>query len=181
MLTRHKVAVKILNRGKIQALDMEDKVKREINILKLCRHPHIVRLHEIIDTPSDIFMVMVRERKRTSRLLAGLSFPRHRQQAGRNVQKKHVAVAGERAKEHTPSTNSEGEREGYTRDGEERIYPTWFAKLPARWMTLPAWTVDHALSHVTGRREARDRIGLVAVCEKSCLLLLLSCEKSEVT
>ncbi|CAM9104505.1 unnamed protein product, partial [Pylaiella littoralis] len=57
-LTGHKVAVKILNRGKIQALDMEDKVKREINILKLCRHPHIVRLHEIIDTPSDIFMVM---------------------------------------------------------------------------------------------------------------------------
>lgn len=60
MLTGHKVAVKILNRGKIQALDMEEKVKREINILKLCRHPHIVRLHEIIDTPSDIFMVMVR-------------------------------------------------------------------------------------------------------------------------
>lgn len=59
MLTGHKVAVKILNRGKIQALDMEEKVKREINILKLCRHPHIVRLHEIIDTPSDIFMVMV--------------------------------------------------------------------------------------------------------------------------
>ncbi|CAN0266444.1 unnamed protein product [Ectocarpus sp. 6 AP-2014] len=58
MLTGHRVAVKILNRGKIQALDMEDKVKREINILKLCRHPHIVRLHEIIDTPSDIFMVM---------------------------------------------------------------------------------------------------------------------------
>lgn len=64
MLTGHKVAVKILNRGKIQALDMEDKVKREINILKLCRHPHIVRLHEIIDTPSDIFMVMVRARER---------------------------------------------------------------------------------------------------------------------
>lgn len=59
MLTGHKVAVKILNRNKIHNLDMEDKVKREINILKLCRHPHIVRLHEIIDTPSDIFMVMV--------------------------------------------------------------------------------------------------------------------------
>lgn len=67
MLTGHKVAVKILNRGKIQALDMEDKVKREINILKLCRHPHIVRLHEIIDTPSDIFMVMVRKRERGER------------------------------------------------------------------------------------------------------------------
>lgn len=61
MLTGHRVAVKILSRGKILALDMEDKVKREINILKLCRHPHIVRLHEIIDTPTDIFMVMVRD------------------------------------------------------------------------------------------------------------------------
>lgn len=59
MLTRHKVAVKILNRSRIQAMDMREKVKREINILKLCRHPHIVRLHEVIDTPSDIFMVMV--------------------------------------------------------------------------------------------------------------------------
>ncbi|CAM9676983.1 unnamed protein product, partial [Choristocarpus tenellus] len=58
MVTGHRVAVKILNRGKILALEMDDKVRREINILKLCRHPHIVCLHEIIDTPSDIFLVM---------------------------------------------------------------------------------------------------------------------------
>lgn len=70
MLTGHKVAVKILNRAKIQNLDMDDKVKREINILKLCRHPHIVRLHEIIDTPSDIFMVMVRENEEREKGLA---------------------------------------------------------------------------------------------------------------
>ena len=37
---------------------MAEKVKREINILKKCGHPHIIRLYEVIDTPSDIFVVM---------------------------------------------------------------------------------------------------------------------------
>lgn len=37
---------------------MADKVKREINILKKCSHPHIIRLYEVIDTPTDIFVVM---------------------------------------------------------------------------------------------------------------------------
>ncbi len=37
---------------------MSEKVKREINILRLCRHPHIIRCYEVIDTPSDIFVVM---------------------------------------------------------------------------------------------------------------------------
>lgn len=56
--TGHKVAVKILNRAKIVALDMSEKVKREINILQRCTHPHIIRLYEVIDTPTDIFVVM---------------------------------------------------------------------------------------------------------------------------
>jgi 5'-AMP-activated protein kinase, catalytic alpha subunit len=33
-------------------------VKREIKILKLFMHPHIIRLYEVIDTPTDIYMVM---------------------------------------------------------------------------------------------------------------------------
>jgi 5'-AMP-activated protein kinase, catalytic alpha subunit len=45
--TGYKVAVKILNKGKISALEMGEKVRREINILKLCRHPHIIRLYEV--------------------------------------------------------------------------------------------------------------------------------------
>jgi 5'-AMP-activated protein kinase catalytic alpha subunit len=39
-------------------LEMAEKVRREINILKMCTHPHIIRLYEVIDTPSDIFVVM---------------------------------------------------------------------------------------------------------------------------
>jgi len=56
-VTGHKVAVKILNKGKIKQLGMEEKVQREINILHLCTHPHIIRLYEVIDTPTDIFLV----------------------------------------------------------------------------------------------------------------------------
>ena len=56
-ITGHKVAVKILNKAKIKQLGMEEKVQREINILHLCTHPHIIRLYEVIDTPTDIFLV----------------------------------------------------------------------------------------------------------------------------
>lgn len=55
-VTAHKVAVKILNKAKIKQLGMEEKVQREINILHLCTHPHIIRLYEVIDTPTDIFL-----------------------------------------------------------------------------------------------------------------------------
>jgi 5'-AMP-activated protein kinase catalytic alpha subunit len=57
-LTGLLVAIKILNRKKIQTLDMDEKVRREIKTLKLFMHPHITRLYEVIDTPTDIFVVM---------------------------------------------------------------------------------------------------------------------------
>mmetsp|Transcript_17550 Transcript_17550/g.35126 ORF Transcript_17550/g.35126 Transcript_17550/m.35126 type:complete len:500 (-) Transcript_17550:248-1747(-) len=56
--TSIKVAIKVLNKKKVQALDMNDKVWREINVLKLFSHPHIIRLYEVIDTPTDIYVVM---------------------------------------------------------------------------------------------------------------------------
>lgn len=58
LITGLKVAVKILNKNKIKSMDMAEKVRREINILKMCTHPHIVRVYEVIDTPSDIFVIM---------------------------------------------------------------------------------------------------------------------------
>ncbi|KDN35680.1 Pkinase-domain-containing protein [Tilletiaria anomala UBC 951] len=57
-LTGHRVAMKIINRNKISSLDMGGRVKREIQYLKLLRHPHIVKLYEVITTPSDIIMVI---------------------------------------------------------------------------------------------------------------------------
>ncbi|KAI4387806.1 hypothetical protein MLD38_000208 [Melastoma candidum] len=58
VLTGHKVAIKILNRRKIKNVEMEEKVRREIKILRLFMHPHIIRLYEVIETPLDIYVVM---------------------------------------------------------------------------------------------------------------------------
>eukprot|EP00257_Ricinus_communis_P027615 XP_025015029.1 SNF1-related protein kinase catalytic subunit alpha KIN10 [Ricinus communis] len=57
-LTGHKVAIKILNRRKIKNMEMEEKVRREIKILRLFMHPHIIRLYEVIETSTDIYVVM---------------------------------------------------------------------------------------------------------------------------
>ena len=49
--------MKMLNKAKIKQLGMEEKVPREINILHLCTHPHIIQLYKVIDTPTDKFFV----------------------------------------------------------------------------------------------------------------------------
>ncbi|KAL3701148.1 hypothetical protein R1sor_019170 [Riccia sorocarpa] len=49
-----KVAIKILKRPKILAMDMEEEVKT----LRLFMHPHIIRLYEAFESPTDIFLVM---------------------------------------------------------------------------------------------------------------------------
>ena len=58
VLTGHKVAIKILNRRKIKNMEMEEKVRREIKILRLFMHHHIIRLYEVVETPTDIYVVM---------------------------------------------------------------------------------------------------------------------------
>eukprot|EP00928_Gymnodinium_smaydae_P042785 TRINITY_DN2877_c0_g1_i1.p1 TRINITY_DN2877_c0_g1~~TRINITY_DN2877_c0_g1_i1.p1 ORF type:complete len:550 (+),score=87.38 TRINITY_DN2877_c0_g1_i1:123-1652(+) len=57
-LTGQKVAVKIINRRKMEQMNMHEKIRREINILQFLKHPHVIRLYELVDTPTDIFMVM---------------------------------------------------------------------------------------------------------------------------
>lgn len=52
------VAIKVLNKNKIRKLGMQDRVKREIKMMKKLQHPHIISLYQVIDTPSDIFLVL---------------------------------------------------------------------------------------------------------------------------
>ncbi|KAL0404767.1 UNVERIFIED_CONTAM: SNF1-related protein kinase catalytic subunit alpha KIN10 [Sesamum radiatum] len=56
-LTGFKVAIKIFDVRSIANVEAE-KVRREINIMKQLFHPHIVRLFEVIDTPSYVYVVM---------------------------------------------------------------------------------------------------------------------------
>ena len=47
-LTGEKVAVKILEKDRIVDVSDVERVAREIHILKLIRHPHIIQLYEVI-------------------------------------------------------------------------------------------------------------------------------------
>ncbi|KAG0222468.1 Protein kinase [Mortierella sp. GBA43] len=57
-ITGHTVAIKIINKNKVVNHDMFARVKREIQYLKLLRHPHIIKLYEVISTPTSIYMVI---------------------------------------------------------------------------------------------------------------------------
>ncbi|RKP36596.1 kinase-like domain-containing protein [Dimargaris cristalligena] len=56
--TGHNVALKMISRSQIDKADMVGRVKREIQYLQLLRHPHIIKLYEVIMTPTDCIMVI---------------------------------------------------------------------------------------------------------------------------
>lgn len=46
--TNKKVAVKIYNIAKLEEEGSKEKIKREISILRTCRHPHIIKQYEVV-------------------------------------------------------------------------------------------------------------------------------------
>lgn len=57
ILTGEKVAVKILEKERIVDVADVERVAREIHILKLIQHPHVIRLFEIIETPRQLYLI----------------------------------------------------------------------------------------------------------------------------
>lgn len=57
-LTKEIVAIKILEKSRISDVTDVERVAREIHILKLIRHPNIVQLYEIIETPGQLYLIM---------------------------------------------------------------------------------------------------------------------------
>ena len=57
-LTGEKVAIKVLEKEKIIDVHDVERVAREIHILKIVRHPTIVQLYEIIETPKELYLIM---------------------------------------------------------------------------------------------------------------------------
>jgi 5'-AMP-activated protein kinase catalytic alpha subunit len=57
-ITGEKVAVKVLEKSKICDISDVERVTREIHILKQVRHPNLIQLYEIIETPRQLFLVM---------------------------------------------------------------------------------------------------------------------------
>eukprot|EP00826_Nyctotherus_ovalis_P053888 TRINITY_DN7033_c0_g1_i3.p1 TRINITY_DN7033_c0_g1~~TRINITY_DN7033_c0_g1_i3.p1 ORF type:complete len:608 (+),score=134.11 TRINITY_DN7033_c0_g1_i3:179-2002(+) len=57
-VTGAKVAIKILEKKCILKKNDFIRVLREISLLKAMRHPHIVQLYEIIETPKQLYLIM---------------------------------------------------------------------------------------------------------------------------
>ena len=57
-LTGEKVAIKILEKERIKDAADVERVAREIHILQLIRHPDIIQLYEIIETPKLLYLIM---------------------------------------------------------------------------------------------------------------------------
>ena len=57
-IINQKVAAKFLQKSSIRNKDLEDKIKREIRFSKYFRHPNIIRLYEVIETNSEIILIM---------------------------------------------------------------------------------------------------------------------------
>jgi len=58
ILTGERVAVKVLEKERFVDIADVERVAREIHILKLIRHPHIIQLYEIIETPKQLYLIM---------------------------------------------------------------------------------------------------------------------------
>lgn len=56
--TGESVAMKILDRNTIIKHKMADQIKREISIMKLVRHPYVVRLHEVLASRTKIYIIL---------------------------------------------------------------------------------------------------------------------------
>lgn len=56
--TGESVAMKVLDRSTIIKHKMVDQIKMEISIMKLVRHPYVVRLHEVIASRTKIYIIL---------------------------------------------------------------------------------------------------------------------------
>lgn len=58
LTTGQKVALKIINRKTLAKSDMQGRIEREISYLRLLRHPHIIKLYDVIKSKDEIIMVI---------------------------------------------------------------------------------------------------------------------------
>jgi serine/threonine protein kinase len=58
VVTGHSVALKFVNKSKMNKEGMGDRVHREIAYLRFLRHPHIIRLYEVVHTADYLILVM---------------------------------------------------------------------------------------------------------------------------
>uniref|UniRef100_A0A671SGW0 non-specific serine/threonine protein kinase n=1 Tax=Sinocyclocheilus anshuiensis TaxID=1608454 RepID=A0A671SGW0_9TELE len=55
-ITKNEVAIKIIDKTQLDALNLE-KIYREVEIMKLLDHPHIIKLYQVMETKNMLYLV----------------------------------------------------------------------------------------------------------------------------
>ncbi|KAI6682448.1 hypothetical protein NL676_036329 [Syzygium grande] len=79
--TGRSVAMKVVGKEKVMKVGMMEQIKREIAVMKMVNHPHIVELHEVMASKSKIYFAM--ELVRGGELFNRVSKGRLREDAAR--------------------------------------------------------------------------------------------------
>ncbi|KAJ6810729.1 CBL-interacting protein kinase 2-like [Iris pallida] len=56
--TSQSVAIKVIDKEKVLKVGLIDQIKREISVMRLVRHPHIVQLYEVMASKMKIYFVL---------------------------------------------------------------------------------------------------------------------------
>uniref|UniRef100_A0A8C6Y0D8 non-specific serine/threonine protein kinase n=1 Tax=Naja naja TaxID=35670 RepID=A0A8C6Y0D8_NAJNA len=55
-ITRSEVAIKIIDKSQLDSVNLE-KIYREVQIMKMLDHPHIIKLYQVMETKSMLYLV----------------------------------------------------------------------------------------------------------------------------
>ncbi|KAI4329395.1 hypothetical protein L6164_021663 [Bauhinia variegata] len=58
LVTNESVAIKVIKKDKLKKERLVKQIKREVSVMRLVRHPHILELKEVMATKGKIFLVM---------------------------------------------------------------------------------------------------------------------------
>uniref|UniRef100_A0A1J3JSI5 non-specific serine/threonine protein kinase n=1 Tax=Noccaea caerulescens TaxID=107243 RepID=A0A1J3JSI5_NOCCA len=56
--TNQSVAIKMIDKEKVMKVGLMDQIKREISVMRIAKHPHVVELYEVMATKTRIYFVM---------------------------------------------------------------------------------------------------------------------------
>ncbi|KAG8371552.1 hypothetical protein BUALT_Bualt13G0099800 [Buddleja alternifolia] len=56
--TGQSVAIKVIDKDKVTRVGIIKQIKREISVMRLIRHPHIIHLYEVMATKTKIYIIM---------------------------------------------------------------------------------------------------------------------------
>ncbi|KAK1575681.1 hypothetical protein Q3G72_007554 [Acer saccharum] len=86
------VAIKVINKKKINGTNLMSNIKREITIMRRLSHRHIVRLHEVLATKTKIYFVM--EFVKGGELFAKVAKGRFSEDLGRRYFQQLISAVG---------------------------------------------------------------------------------------